>query len=234
MAKKMYHIQLIDNNHINYNQIGIDAHKLHVVRNCVSNIAQTEHMTMPEVGFYISDEPNAFATGPSKSNALVAVSSGLLDKMTDKEIQWVVAHEMAHIINGDMLTMTLLQGIMNTFVFFLSRVVAGFGSDDEDWGSYNIWLALVLEIIFWVLWSIVVNQYSQYREYRADAGSATLLWDKNPMIQTLQKLQLITKWLETRSDEYATMKIFGHGWGLMRLFATHPSLENRIAELENN
>lgn len=234
MAKRMYNIQLIDNSVRNYSQIGIDPHKINVVYQTISNIAQAERMPIPEVWYYISDEPNAFATGPSKSSSLVAVSSGLLEKMTEDELRGVVAHEMAHIVNGDMVTMTLLQGIMNTFVFFLARIAAWFGSDDEDGGGYNFFLALILEILFGILGSIVVNQFSQHREFRADAGSARLLGEKNPMIKALQKLQVITRGLDTKSDQLATMKIFGHGWGLMRLFATHPSLEKRIAELENN
>lgn len=234
MAKRMYDIQLIDNSVRNYSQVGIDPHKINVVYQTISNIAQAEHMPIPEVGYYISAEPNAFATGPSKSSSLVAVSSGLLEKMTEDEIRGVVGHEMAHIVNGDMVTMTLLQGIMNTFVFFLARIAAWFGSDDEEGGGYNFFLALILEILFGILGSIVVNQFSQHREFRADAGSARLLGEKNPMIKALQKLQIITRGLDTKSDQLATMKIFGHGWWLMRLFATHPSLEKRIAELENN
>ena len=119
------------------------------------------------------------------------------------------------------------------FCFFLARVAAWFGSDDEDGGGYNFFLALILEILFGILWSIVVNQFSQYREFRADAGSAKLLGEKNSMIKALQKLQIITRELDTNSDQLATMKIFWHGWWLMRLFATHPSLEKRIAALES-
>lgn len=234
MAKRMYNIQLIDNSVRNYSQVGIDPHKINIVYQTVSNIAQAERMPIPEVGYYISDEPNAFATGPSKSSSLVAISSGLLEKMTEDEIRGVVAHEMAHIVNGDMVTMTLLQGIMNTFVFFLARIAAWFGSDDEEGGGYNFFLALILEMLFGILGSIVVNQFSQHREFRADVGSTKLLGEKSPMIKALQKLQIITRGLDTKSDQLATMKIFGHGWWLMRLFATHPSLEKRIAELENN
>ena len=233
MAKRMYSIQLIDNSVRNYDQVGIDSHKINLVYQTVSNISQAEHIPIPEVGYYISTEPNAFATGPSKSSSLVAVSSWLLEKMTEDEIRGVVAHEMTHILNGDMVTMTLLQGVMNTFVFFLARVAAWFGSDDEDGGGYNFFLALILEILFGILWSIVVNQFSQYREFRADAGSAKLLGEKNSMIKALQKLQIITRELDTNSDQLATMKIFWHGWWLMRLFATHPSLEKRIAALES-
>lgn len=225
MAKRMYNIHIIDETKIHtYDP------KVQLMIQIIQEISQWKWIKFPEIGYYESAEPNAFATWPSKNSALVAASTWLLNKMNEEEIKWVIAHEMAHVLNGDMVTMTLLQGIMNTFVFFLSRILSRTGWEGK-W-VFNPLVALGLQIVFGMLGSVVVNQFSQYREYKADEGSAQI-FGKNPMIAALQKLQSITQWLKVEDDELATMKIFGSGGGLMRLFSTHPSLESRIARLNN-
>ncbi len=224
-AKQLYGIQVLDPS-----LLPTYDHRLQKLYQVIRHICTEKQIPMPEVGYYESAEVNAFATGPSKSNALVAVSTGLLGSMTDEEISWVIGHEMAHIINGDMVTMTLLQGIMNTFVFFLSRLIAGGKTDSEGRSHYNPLIALVCELLFGVLGSLVVNQFSQYREYKADQGSAKLL-GAGPMIAALEKLLLISDKASIPHDEFATMKIVG-GRKRMELFATHPSLPRRIEKLK--
>lgn len=227
-AKRMYGIQSLDPV-----LLATYPHKLQNVYQVVQRIAHEQAIPMPEVWYYESQEVNAFATGASTSSALVAVSTGLLESMDDEQISWVIWHEMAHIINGDMVTMTLLQGIMNTFVFFLSRVIAWWRSDDEGRSSYNPLVALLCELLFGVLGSIVVNQFSQYREYKADEGSAKLL-GKQPMISALQRLMAISDEAHVPHDEFATMKIFGGKRMRMDIFATHPSLPKRIERLKHS
>ena len=226
IAKRMYKIQTIDATNLN----SFDP-KIQKFYNTVTSIAAKQHLPQPEIGIYESAEPNAFATGPSKSSALVAASTGLLAQMTDEEVQGVMGHEMSHVSNGDMITMTLLQGIINTFVFFLSRVLAMGGSNNEGKSFYNPWVALLCELVFWTVGSLVVNQFSQHREYKADEGSAKIL-GKQPMIAALQKLSLIWSGVKVPNDELATLKIF---WGRRargQLFSTHPSLESRIERLK--
>ena len=227
IAKRTYSIQMIDET--NLTSFGS---KIQEFYHTVSSIAQKQHLPIPEIGVYESAEPNAFATGPSKSSALVAASTGLLGQMTNEEIQGVMGHEMSHVSNGDMVTMTLLQGITNTFVFFLSRVLAMGGSNEEGKSFYNPWVALLCELVFWTAGSLVVNQFSQHREFKADEGSARIL-GKQPMIAALQKLSLIWSGVKVSNDELATLKIF---WGRRargQLFATHPSLESRIERLKS-
>jgi heat shock protein HtpX len=196
---------------------------------------------MPEVGIYDSQELNAFATGPSKSHALVAVSSGLLNRMPSGEVQAVLGHEVTHIANGDMVTMTLLQGIINAFVMFLARIIA-FGlskvmssrRDDSDSFSpltFQI-LVFVFEMLFMVLGSIVIAVFSRYREFRADAGGARLT-SPQQMIASLKTLQRTIEKQDPAAAKPAiqAFKISNPG-GLMRLFASHPPLEERIARLE--
>ncbi|MFA7284543.1 MAG: protease HtpX [Candidatus Absconditabacterales bacterium] len=227
-AKRMYGIQSIDPV-----LLATYPRKLQNVYNIVQRITHEKMIPMPEIGYYDSQEVNAFATGATKSSALVAVSTGLLDSMDDEQISGVIGHEMAHIINGDMVTMTLLQGIMNTFVFFLSRLIAGGRGDDEGRSSYNPLIALLCEVLFGILGSIVVNQFSQYREYKADEGSAKFL-GKQPMISALQKLMTISDEAHVPHDEFATMKIFGGKRMRMDIFATHPSLPKRIERLKHS
>jgi len=203
---------------------------------------------MPEVGIYESPDVNAFATGPSKSRSLVAVSTGLLHRMNRTETEGVIAHEVAHIANGDMVTMTLVQGVINAFVIFLSRVLAflaaqalaGNRSSDDDrpsMGQAFLEFALVIafEILFTLLGAIVVAWFSRKREFRADAGGM-LLAGKAQMVGALQALQRIYDpqlASEGASSGLQALKISGKSGGLMALFATHPPLEERIAHLES-
>lgn len=188
---------------------------------------------MPEVGVYDSPEVNAFATGPSRSNSLVAVSTGLLNRMDRDSVEGVLGHEVAHIANGDMVTMTLLQGIVNAFVIFLSRLLANFLSKDEEgnssFGAYFA-LTIVFDILFGVLGSIVVNYYSRRREYRADEGGAHLA-GKHKMIHALKSLARSHELVDNQEKAFASMKISGKS-GLAALFSTHPSLESRISKLD--
>ena len=188
--------------------------------------------TMPEVGIYDSEEVNAFATGPSKKKSLVAVSTGLLDRMTQDEAEAVLAHEVAHIVNGDMVTMTLLQGVVNTFVIFLSRVIAfalsRFVDEKMAWIVHLV-AVIVLQIVFGILGSMVVMSFSRYREFHADAGSGDLV-GREKMIAALERLRQTYELVDTRQESLATMKISGHA-GIMRLLSSHPPLEERIAAL---
>lgn len=200
--------------------------------------------TMPQVGLYESDEINAFATGPSKSRALVAVSTGLLRRMNQSETDGVLAHEVAHIANGDMVTMTLVQGVVNAFAMFLARViafavaqVAGGRSSDEEQGNgfssvtYFV-TQLVLEIVFMILGSLVVAWFSRWREYRADRGGASLA-GRERMIAALEALRRNYDRIDPTAQPSAqTLKISNRGTGLFRLFSTHPPLEERIARLQ--
>ena len=193
---------------------------------------------MPEVGIYQSPEVNAFATGPSKKNSLVAVSSGLLQKMRQEEIEGVLAHEVAHIANGDMVTMALLQGVINAFVMFAARVVAyalsNFlrGDDDEGEGfSFftHIIVVFILEIIFGIFASIIVCWFSRYREFRADAGGGRLA-GKDRMTAALEALRNNYDSLGKRESSIKAMQISSKS-GFLALFSSHPPLEKRIAAL---
>ncbi len=193
---------------------------------------------MPEVGIYDSPEVNAFATGPTKSRSLVAVSSGLLQRMRKEEVRGVLGHEVAHIANGDMVTMTLIQGVVNAFVMFLARVIAyaltmSRSEGEERSGtpmSFYI-VQFALEMVFMVLGSIVVAWFSRYREYRADSGGARLAGREN-MIQALEGLRRTFENAEPAAGQPAmqALKISGGG-GFMKLFSTHPPLEERIERL---
>jgi heat shock protein HtpX len=190
---------------------------------------------MPEVGIYDSQEVNAFATGPSASRSLVAVSTGLLGHMRQDEIEGVLAHEVAHIKNGDMVTMTLLQGVINTFVIFLSRIIAFAVSRlvREELGSIVFFLvSIVLQIGLSILGMMVVMAYSRAREFRADAGASELA-GKGKMVAALQSLSSSKGLVDHRQAALETMKISG-GKGLMALFSSHPPLEERIAKLQSS
>lgn len=192
---------------------------------------------MPEVGVYDSPDVNAFATGPSKNNSLVAVSTGLLQKMNDSEIEGVLGHEVAHIANGDMVTMTLIQGVVNAFAMFFSRILANIiASNVEDrYRSIVHFLCVIVgDIAFTLLGSIVVNFYSRKREFKADAGSAQISSSGN-MIAALKRLQSLHEAPPSREDGMATLKISGREkrGSLADLFMTHPALSDRIAVLEH-
>ena len=201
----------------------------------VARFAQKAGIGMPEVGIFEGD-PNAFATGANKNNALVAVSTGLLYNMTREEVEAVIGHEVAHIANGDMVTMTLIQGVMNTFVVFLSRVI-GYAvdsflrkGDSESSGpgiGYMV-TTIVLDILLGFLAGIVVAWFSRQREFRADAGAAQLMGRKQPMINALARLGGMVPGELPKS--VAAMGIAG---GIGQLFSTHPPIEARIAALQN-
>ena len=189
---------------------------------------------MPEVGIYQSKEVNAFATGPSKNSSLVAVSSALLQNMKPNEIQGVLGHEIAHVANGDMVTMTLLQGVINTFVMFFARILAGLissAASREDSDSSGIyWICtLVFQIILGILGLIVTSYYSRIREYRADQGGARYAGREN-MIQALEALKPTVSLVDTKHQSIAAFKISGK-WS-RALFSTHPSLDDRIERLK--
>jgi heat shock protein HtpX len=188
---------------------------------------------MPEVGIF-DGEPNAFATGAFKNSALVAVSTGLLQGMTREEVEAVIGHEVAHIANGDMVTMTLIQGVMNTFVVFISRVVGYFvdkvilknNNDGPGIGYYVT--TIVMDIALGVLAAIIVSWFSRQREYRADAGAAQLMGRKQPMINALARLGGMTP-----GELPKTVAAMGIAGGMGQLFSTHPPIEARIAALQS-
>jgi heat shock protein HtpX len=204
-----------------------------VLHQTVSRLARQANLPVPEVGIYESAEVNAFATGPSKRKSLVAVSTGLLRSMRQEEIEGVLAHELAHIQNGDMVTMTLIQGVVNAFVLYLSRVIASIvrNAVDERYAYLlSFVVTIVLDIVLGILGMIIVAWFSRAREFRADAGAAALA-GRGKMIAALQRLQTTKQLVDTREPELATLKISGSR--AMMLFATHPPLEARIAALEN-
>lgn len=233
-AKRAYNITLIDEKNL-YN---LDR-KQRLVYDTVYELSQTQRIKMPEVWIYESPEPNAFATWPSKNKSLVAVSTGLLDKMTENEIKWVVGHEMSHIFNWDMVTMVLLQWVMNTFVVFLSRVIANivdsYFSKNDNWGASWIYYvtSIVLDLVLWILASIIVMWFSRHREFKADEGSARLVWKEN-MIAWLESLKRMYNLASDDESKLATMKInTKHRSWLMALFSSHPDLDLRIENLRN-
>ena len=203
--------------------------------NTVARHAQRAGIAMPEVAIY-ECEANAFATGPSRNNSLVAVSTGLLHGMSQQEVEAVIAHEVAHVANGDMVTLTLIQGVVNTFVFFLARVV-GYAIDsalrrnDEESSGPGIGYMVtvfVCEMVFGILASMIVAYFSRQREYAADAGAAELMGSTQPMIGALRRLGGVDG-----NDLPKDMQAMGIAGGAMSLFASHPSLEDRIAALQS-
>jgi len=199
--------------------------------------AQRAGIAMPEVAIY-EGAPNAFATGATKNASLVAVSTGLLDSMARDEIEAVLAHEVSHIANGDMVTLTLIQGVVNTFVVFLARVVAYLvdqflrRDDDENAGpglAYGI-TSLVCELLFGVLASLIVMYFSRQREFRADRGAARLLGTPRPMVAALRRLDSLAHGVESLPKNMAASGIAGGK--VASLFASHPSCEERIAALQ--
>lgn len=232
MAKWMMGVQIVDPNtrDPNLRELVMTVHRL----------SQAAHLPkMPEVGIYDSPEVNAFATGPTKSNSLVAVSTGLLSRMRKNEVEGVLGHEVAHIANGDMVTMTLIQGVVNAFVMFFARVLAyaisNFMRSDEDNGpSYGVQmlLTIVFDIMFSILGSMVVAAFSRWREFRADRGSAQLA-GREKMIAALEALGGASRLVDNEQKAFASLKINGgEPRGLMSLFMTHPSLSARIERLK--
>ena len=199
----------------------------------VQRLAERAGIGMPEVGIY-EGEPNAFATGAFKNSALVAVSTGLLSGMTRDEVEAVLGHEVAHIANGDMVTMTLIQGVVNTFVIFLSRAI-GFavdnflnrGEERRSPGAGYMITYLVLEVFLGILASTIVAWYSRQREFRADAGSGDLMGQRQSMIQALRRLGGL------QAGELPNgLQSMGITGSIGKLFATHPPIEERIARLQ--
>ncbi|WP_100407436.1 protease HtpX [Bacillus solitudinis] len=231
IAKKMMKVKVL-------NPDGqLTAHERSVVEKVhrFSRAAGLVHM--PEVGIYQSAEVNAFATGPSKKRSLVAVSSGLLNAMDDAAVEGVIAHEVAHVANGDMVTMTLLQGVVNTFVVFFSRIAAILVSRlvrSEMQMIVQFAAVIIFQILFSILGSIVVSAYSRHREFHADRGGADLAGN-DKMAHALRSLKAYVgrAKVNDRTDDSAvqTMKISGKG-GMMKLFSSHPDLDERIARLE--
>jgi len=197
----------------------------------VQDIAQRVHIKMPEVWVYESEDPNAFATGPSKNNSMVAVSRGLLNNLNEQEVRAVLAHEMGHIYNGDMLTTTVLAGLMNTFVYFISRWVYRHLAERNAALAFGVYI--FLQVVLSFLAMIPISWFSRRREFAADAFSARV-YGRDAMISALQALD---RWINRAKVEYstqdalATMKISGKSSGVFHLFATHPPIEERVAAL---
>jgi heat shock protein HtpX len=206
--------------------------------NTVAAQAQRAGIAMPEVAIY-EGAPNAFATGATRNASLVAVSTGLLASMTHEEVEAVLAHEVSHVANGDMVTLTLIQGVVNTFVIFLARVVAYFvdqflrRDEEESAGpglAYGI-TAMVCELLFGILASLIVMYFSRQREFRADRGSARILGSPRPMIAALRRLDSVAHGVESLPKNMAAAGIAGGG--VASLFSSHPSTEERIAALQH-
>ncbi len=200
--------------------------------------AQRAGIGMPEVAIYDSPEPNAFATGANRNAALVAVSTGLLEQMTAEEAEAVLGHEVSHVANGDMVTLALIQGVLNTFVIALSRVVGylvdqALSSRDQEYRGPGIgyWItSMVMEVVFGLLASLVVMWFSRWREFHADAGGAELA-GRGKMIAALERLRQLSEPSQLPSQMAAFGINGGLGDGLRKLFMTHPPLEERIEAL---
>jgi len=234
MAKMMMGVQVIDPS-----RPGSSAERDLLAK--VHRLAQKAGLpAMPEVGIYNSPEVNAFATGPTKARSLVAVSSGLLQRMDDAAVEGVLAHEVTHIANGDMVTMTLLQGVVNTFVMFFARIAAwgvsqAMSSRDSDSNPspmIHFFAVIVFEILFSLLGAIVVAAYSRRREFRADKGGAWLA-GREKMIHSLETLKASIGVVDDRTQRVEALKISGKSGGLMSLLASHPDLDVRIQALRS-
>jgi heat shock protein HtpX len=236
MAKMMMGVRVIDPN--------TSDPELQRLVQTVYKLARTAGLsTMPEVGIYDSPEINAFATGPSRSRALVAVSSGLLGRMKQYDVEGVLGHETAHIANGDMVTMTLIQGVVNAFAMFLAWALAialsrGSDRDDDRGGNFFMQYMLmnVFQTVFMLLGTIVVCWFSRWREFRADAGGAKFA-GREHMLSALKTLQLVHEGgadvAGQQQPSFQALKISGKTGGLLALFASHPAIEERIARLEH-
>ena len=222
MAKWQAGVQLID---------GSEGSTEYWLVDSVKQLAQKAGIGMPEVGIF-EGAPNAFATGAFRDSSLVAVSSGLIQTMSKEEVEAVLGHEVAHVANGDMVTLTLVQGVMNTFVFFLARVV-GMIVDrvvfrNERGTGMGYWVSvMLLQFLFGILAAMVVAWFSRHREFRADSGSAGLLGTPRPMIAALSKLGQVHA-----AELPSQLKAFGIAGPIGALLATHPPIEQRIAALQ--
>ena len=209
----------------------------HWLMQTVAAQAQAAGIQMPEVGVFDSPDPNAFATGWNRNDALVAVSTGLLQHMSKQEVEAVVGHEISHVANGDMVTLTLVQGVVNTFVVFLSTVIGHlvdrvvFKTEEGHGPAYFI-VSIVAQVLLSILATMIVMWFSRYREFRADAGGARLTTNTQ-MASALRALQRVHEPRDLPAGEFAAFGISGGvGDGLKRLFMSHPPLEERIAALE--
>jgi heat shock protein HtpX len=226
MAKWMMGVKVIDPSSAQ----GVEAELVQTVHRLSRDAGLP---ALPEVGIYESPEVNAFATGPTKARALVAVSTGLLHSMDRNQVEGVLGHEVAHVANGDMVTMTLIQGVVNAFVMFLARVIAYVIADrmkmKNGWGRHG--LVMGLEIVFSLLGFMVVAYFSRLREFRADAGGARLA-GREKMISSLEALRRFSQRLDPSHPSLATLKISGARPRFFALFSTHPPLDLRIARLQ--
>lgn len=227
MAKRMMGVHVIDPDN------PANAYERRIVEK-VHRLSRAAGLThMPEVGLYRSPEVNAFATGPSKKRSLVAVSTGLLEEMDDDAIEGVIAHEVAHVANGDMITMTLLQGVVNTFVVFLARIAAFIASRfvREELAPIVHFIAIIVfQILFSILGSIVVLAYSRHREFHADRGGADLA-GKDKMRHALQSLKTYANRVRGGEEQTAIASLKINGKRKSSLFSTHPDLDERISRL---
>ncbi|EXJ14059.1 protease HtpX [Imhoffiella purpurea] len=211
----------------------------HWLLSTVANQSKQAGIRMPEVGVFDSPEPNAFATGWNRNDALVAVSTGLLQHMSPDEVEAVIGHEISHVANGDMVTLALIQGVVNTFVVFLARVIGHFVDrvilkNEEGYGVGYFVTSIIAEIMLSVLATMIVMWFSRFREYRADAGGASLT-SRRQMANALRALQRVHEPQDLPAGEFAAFGISGKiGEGLMGLFRSHPPLEKRIAVLEQD
>jgi heat shock protein HtpX len=224
-AKRAMRVQLIDGR--------TGREELDWVYARVEDLSRAAGLPMPEVGIYDSPEVNAFATGPSARRSLVAVSTGLLRGMRRDEVEGVLAHEVAHIQNGDMVTLALIQGVVNAFVIFFARVIANVVRNMVDERNANLVrfvVTIALDIVLGILGAMVVAFFSRAREYRADAGAASLA-GREKMIAALQRLASTQPLVDDANPSLATMKIAGGNRRWMAFFSTHPPLEDRIAAL---
>ncbi len=244
IAKTFHGVKIINPQSMNHTE----RHLLDMVYQIARRAGMT---TMPEVGYYESSDVNAFATGPSESRSLVAVSTGLMNSMNEAEVEGVLAHEIAHIVNGDMVTMTLIQGVVNAFAMFFAQIITiivmnALRRNDDDrrgFGDYFLRSAIynIASVFLTLLGSILVNYFSRQREFRADAGGAHYS-SREKMTAALQKLQRMHELPTGRmqeqeerngKDTLAALKIASEPKGFGRLFMTHPPLAERIAALQN-
>jgi heat shock protein HtpX len=228
MAKRSMGVQIIEQPSTPFEHWLIDL---------VRRQSEQAGIRMPEVGIFDQPDPNAFATGWNKNDALVAVSTGLLQHMSKDEVEAVVGHEISHVANGDMVTLALIQGVVNTFVVFLARVIGHtvdrvVFKNEEGYGIGYFVVSILAEILLSVLASMIVMWFSRYREFRADYGGARLA-GREKMVDALRALQRVHQPHDLPAGEFAAFGISGKiGQGIKALFASHPPLEQRIAALE--
>ena len=228
MAKRSMGVQIIDSPSTPFEQW---------LMTTVERQSQAAGIKMPEVGIFDSPDPNAFATGWNRNDALVAVSTGLLQQMNRDEVEAVVGHEISHVANGDMVTLTLVQGVVNTFVVFLSTIIGHFVDrvifkTEQGHGPAYFVVSMVSQLLLSILATMVVMWFSRQREFRADKGGADLT-SRNKMASALRALQRVHEPRDLPAGEFAAFGISGGmGDGIKRLFMSHPPLEERIAVLE--